>query len=87
MEHISRGILPKVDTIILVSDCSRRGVQAVGRITRADSKNVDLQPDVHWTDYQSGRRKVILNAGNNGGEWKNRDWIFWELFPRMRQVL
>ena len=32
MEHISRGILPKVDTIILVSDCSRRGVQAVGRI-------------------------------------------------------
>lgn len=34
MEHISRGILPKVDTIILVSDCSRRGVQAVGRIAR-----------------------------------------------------
>lgn len=32
MEHISRGILPKVDMIILVSDCSRRGVQAVGRI-------------------------------------------------------
>lgn len=34
MEHISRGILPKVDTIILVSDCSRRGVQAAGRIAR-----------------------------------------------------
>ena len=32
MEHISRGILPKVDTVILVSDCSRRGVQAAGRI-------------------------------------------------------
>lgn len=32
MEHISRGVLPKVDTIILVSDCSRRGVQAAGRI-------------------------------------------------------
>lgn len=32
MEHISRGILPKVDTMILVSDCSRRGVQAAGRI-------------------------------------------------------
>ncbi len=32
MEHISRGILPKVDYIILVSDCSRRGVQAAGRI-------------------------------------------------------
>ncbi len=32
MEHISRGILPKVDMILLVSDCSRRGVQAAGRI-------------------------------------------------------
>lgn len=34
MEHISRGVLPKVDTIVLVSDCSRRGVQAVGRIAK-----------------------------------------------------
>lgn len=34
MEHISRGILPNVDTVILVSDCSRRGIQAVGRIAR-----------------------------------------------------
>ena len=34
MEHISRGILPGVDTVILVSDCSRRGIQAVGRIAR-----------------------------------------------------
>ena len=34
MEHISRGILPKVDTVILVSDCSRRGVQAAGRINQ-----------------------------------------------------
>ena len=32
LEHISRGILPQVDTILLVSDASRRGVQAVGRI-------------------------------------------------------
>ena len=32
LEHISRGILPKVDMILLVSDCSRRGIQAVGRI-------------------------------------------------------
>ncbi len=32
MEHISRGILPHVDAMILVSDCSRRGIQAVGRI-------------------------------------------------------
>lgn len=34
MEHISRGILPNVDVVILVSDCSRRGIQAVGRIAR-----------------------------------------------------
>ncbi len=34
MEHISRGILPGVDIVILVSDCSRRGIQAVGRIAR-----------------------------------------------------
>jgi len=32
MEHISRGILPEVDVILLISDCSRRGIQAVGRI-------------------------------------------------------
>ena len=32
LEHISRGVLPHVDTILLVSDCSRRGVQAAGRL-------------------------------------------------------
>jgi CO dehydrogenase maturation factor len=32
LEHISRGILPPVDLILLVSDCSRRGIQAAGRI-------------------------------------------------------
>ena len=32
MEHISRGILPSMETAILVSDCSRRGVQAAARI-------------------------------------------------------
>jgi len=31
LEHISRGTLPHVDTLILVSDCSRRGIQAAGR--------------------------------------------------------
>lgn len=34
MEHISRGVLPSMETAILVSDCSRRGIQAVGRIAR-----------------------------------------------------
>ena len=32
MEHVSRGILPMMEIAILVSDCSRRGVQAAGRI-------------------------------------------------------
>jgi len=32
LEHISRGILPPVDLALLVSDCSRRGIQAAGRI-------------------------------------------------------
>lgn len=43
MEHISRGILPKVDIIILVSDCSRRGVQAVGRIAKL-IKECEMNP-------------------------------------------
>ena len=34
MEHISRGVLPSMQTAILVSDCSRRGVQAAGRIAK-----------------------------------------------------
>ncbi|MDR0382606.1 MAG: AAA family ATPase [Spirochaetaceae bacterium] len=34
LEHISRGVLPPVDMILLVSDCSRRGIQAVGRIAK-----------------------------------------------------
>ena len=34
MEHISRGILPSMEVTILVSDCSRRGVQAAGRIAK-----------------------------------------------------
>lgn len=43
MEHISRGILPKVDALLLVSDCSRRGVQAVGRIAQL-AKDLELNP-------------------------------------------
>jgi len=34
MEHISRGVLPQVDTILLVSDCSRRGLDAAIRIAQ-----------------------------------------------------
>lgn len=44
LEHISRGVLPKVDTFILVSDCSRRGIQAVGRIAGL-IKECNLKPE------------------------------------------
>lgn len=43
MEHISRGILPKIDMLLLVSDCSRRGVQAVGRIAEL-ARDLELKP-------------------------------------------
>ena len=32
LEHVARGTLPSVDTMLLISDCSRRGIQAVARI-------------------------------------------------------
>ena len=56
MEHISRGILPKVDMIILVSDCSRRGIQAVGRIAKLVK---EVQMDVSCV-------KLIVNRAPNG---------------------
>lgn len=43
MEHISRGLLPSMETAILVSDCSRRGVQAAGRIA-ALMVELDFKP-------------------------------------------
>ena len=51
MEHIARGILPHIDTLILVSDCSRRGIQAVGRIAEMVGE-LDLKP---------GQMKLIVN--------------------------
>src|SRR5574344_2758141 len=43
MEHISRGVLPSMQTAILVSDCSRRRIQAVGRSARL-IEECDLHP-------------------------------------------
>lgn len=34
MEHLSRKVVEDIDTLFLISDCSRRGIQAVGRIRR-----------------------------------------------------
>lgn len=45
MEHISRGLLPKIDAVIIVSDCSRRGVLSAGRIQRL-VKDIGYEPSV-----------------------------------------
>lgn len=45
LEHISRGVLPSIDVLLLVSDCSRRGVQAAGRLN-AMIGELSLNPDM-----------------------------------------
>lgn len=56
LEHISRGLLPNMNTAILVSDCSRRGVQAAGRIASL-MRELNLKPD---------RVGLIVNRAPNG---------------------
>ena len=56
MEHVSRGLLPSMKTAILVSDCSRRGVQAVGRIAEL-MKELGMKPE---------KTGVIINRAPEG---------------------
>lgn len=56
MEHISRGLLPTMDVAILVSDCSRRGVQAAGRIAA-------LMQELNFKPKQMG---LIVNRAPDG---------------------
>ena len=56
MEHVSRGLLPSMNTTILVSDCSRRGVQAAGRIA-ALMQELNLKPE---------KTGVIINRAPEG---------------------
>jgi CO dehydrogenase maturation factor len=56
LEHISRGILPHIDVLLLVSDASRRGIQAVGRIA-AMIGQMNLRP---------GATKLIVNRAPGG---------------------
>ena len=56
MEHIARGTLPHVDIMLLVSDCSRRGIQAVGRIAEM-VREMNLNP---------GQMGVIVNRAPDG---------------------
>ena len=56
MEHIARGTLPHVDTLLLVSDCSRRGIQAVARIAEM-VRELNLRPET---------MRLIVNRAPNG---------------------
>ena len=56
MEHISRGLLPHIDTMILVSDCSRRGIQAADRIAEL-VEELEVNPE---------RIGLVVNRAPNG---------------------
>ena len=56
LEHVARGTLPHVDTMLLISDCSRRGIQAVARIAEM-VEEMDLNP---------GRMGLIVNRAPGG---------------------
>ena len=56
LEHVARGTLPKVDTMLLISDCSRRGIQAAARVAEMISQ-MDLKP---------GKLGLIVNRAPGG---------------------
>ena len=56
LEHVARGTLPHVDTMLLISDCSRRGIQAVARIQEMIG-DLGLNP---------GQMGLIVNRAPNG---------------------
>ena len=56
LEHVARGTLPHVDTMLLISDCSRRGIQAVARIAEM-IEEMNLNP---------GQMGVIINRAPGG---------------------
>jgi len=56
LEHISRGTLPRVDILLLTSDCSRRGIQAAGRVAKLVA-DLNLKPKAV---------KLIVNRAPDG---------------------
>ena len=56
LEHVARGTLPHVDTMLLISDCSRRGIQAVARIAEM-VKDLEVNP---------GQMGLIVNRAPGG---------------------
>lgn len=56
LEHVARGTLPHVDIMLLISDCSRRGIQAVARIA-------DMIGEMNLNPGQMG---LIVNRAPDG---------------------
>ena len=56
LEHVARGTLPHVDTMLLISDCSRRGIQAAARVAEMIDE-MELKPD---------RLGLIVNRAPDG---------------------
>jgi len=56
LEHVARGTLPHVDTMLLISDCSRRGVQAAARIAEM-VEEMELKP---------GKMGLVINRAPGG---------------------
>ncbi len=56
LEHVARGTLPKVDTMLLISDCSRRGIQAAARVAEI-VEEMELKP---------GTMGLIVNRAPEG---------------------
>ena len=56
LEHVARGTLPRVDTMLLISDCSRRGIQAAARVAEM-IEEMELKP---------GKLGLIVNRAPNG---------------------
>ena len=56
LEHVARGTLPHVDTMLLISDCSRRGIQAAARVAEM-VREMNLNP---------GQMGLIVNRAPGG---------------------
>ena len=56
LEHVARGTLPHVDTMLLISDCSRRGIQAAARVAEMVGE-MNLNP---------GQMGLIVNRAPSG---------------------
>ena len=56
LEHVARGTLPHVDTMLLISDCSRRGIQAAARLAEM-VEEMELHP---------GQMGLIINRAPDG---------------------